>query len=39
MVVVEEENCVGNAEEAVDDALEADMSNMFCVRSSYAVGS
>ena len=36
--MVEEEKCVGNAEEAVDDALEADMSNMLCVQSSYAVG-
>jgi len=42
--VEEEEKCVGNAEEPVDDALEADTSNMLCVRypvvgSSYAVGS
>ena len=36
MVVEEDEECVGNAEEAVDDALEADTSNMLCMR--YAVG-
>ena len=36
MVVEEEGKCVGNAEEAVDDALEADTSDMLCVR--YAVG-
>ena len=35
MVVEEEEKCVGNAAEAVDDALEADTSNMLYVR--YAV--
>ena len=31
----DEERCDANAEEAVDDALEADTSNMLCVR--YAV--
>ena len=36
MVVEEGEKCVGNAEEAVDDALDADTSKMSCVR--YAVG-
>ena len=35
VVVVKEEKCVGNAEEAVDDALEADTLNMLYVR--YAV--
>ena len=39
MVVEEEEKCVGNAEVAVDDALEADTSNILCVRSSNAVWS
>ena len=35
MVVDEEQKCVGNAEETVDDALEEDTSNLLCVR--YAV--
>ena len=44
MVVEDEEKCVGNAEEAVDDALDADTSNMLCALYavggiSYAVGS
>ena len=44
MVVEDEEKCVGDAEEAVDDALEADTLKMLCVRCavggfSYAVGS
>ena len=38
MVVEDEEKCVGNAEEAVDDALDGDTSNMLCVRSSYGDG-
>ena len=36
MVVEDEEKCVGSAEEAADDTLDADTSNMLCVR--YAVG-
>ena len=32
MVVKEEEKCVGNAEETVDDGLEADTLNMLCMR-------
>ena len=35
--VVEEEKCVGNAEEAVDDALDADTSKMICVRGEVVV--
>ena len=32
MVVEDEEKCVGNAEEAVDDAVDADTSKMLCAR-------
>jgi len=44
VAVEEEEKCVRNAEEAVDDVLKADTSNMLWVRyavvgSSYTVGS